>query len=96
MHVEYHEVASSNDIEKFYNHVKKSVANTEVATYLETCVRCGLCAEACHYYLSENISGDPRPDLVPAYKADLLRKIYKENYTFFGKLAKLKKCLALA
>ena len=88
MQVKYHERADSNDIKNFYSHVKESVANAEVATYLETCVRCGLCAEACHYYLAENISGNPRPDLVPAHKGDLLRKIYYENYTFLGKIKK--------
>jgi len=88
MHVHYHETADQEDIQKFYNHVQANVANAEVASYLESCVRCGLCAEACHYYLAENISGDPRPDLVPAYKADLLRKIYEENYTFSGKIKK--------
>ena len=89
MYVEYHEEATKEDIQKFYNHIKANVANSEIATYLETCVRCGLCAEACHYYLSENISGAPRPELVPAYKATLLRDIYKENYTLFGRVKKL-------
>ena len=89
MKVEYHETATEKDIELFYNDVKENVNNAEVVTYLESCVRCGLCAESCQFYMAENISGEPRPNLVPAYKGDLLRKIYKENYTVSGKIKKL-------
>ena len=88
MQVEYHETPTPQDIENFYAYIKQHVNNAEIATYLETCVRCGLCAEACHYFVSQNISGEPRPELVPAYKADLLRKIYEENYTLRGRVKK--------
>ena len=88
MRVDYHEEPTQQDIANFYEYVKNHVNNAEIATYLETCVRCGLCAEACHYYVSQNIAGEPRPELVPAYKADILRKIYLENHTFWGRLKK--------
>ncbi len=81
-------VLSKEEIEKFYEFCKKSI-NTEVASYLEACVRCGICAEACLFYMGVNVSGRIDPSLTPAYKADLLREIYKENYTLFGKLKKL-------
>ncbi|AAC07045.1 (Fe-S)-binding protein [Aquifex aeolicus] len=82
------EKVSQEDIKKFYNFCKSSI-NSEVAAYLEACVRCGLCAEACHFYMGENISGKIDPTLTPAYKADLLREIYKENYTLWGRIKKL-------
>ncbi|NPA51993.1 MAG: (Fe-S)-binding protein [Aquificae bacterium] len=86
--VEHKENISQEDINIFYEFCKKSVDNAEIASYLEACVRCGLCFEACHFAVSENISGKMKPELVPAYKADLLRDIYKENYTILGKIKK--------
>ncbi|MCA1985075.1 MAG: (Fe-S)-binding protein [Desulfovibrio sp.] len=37
--------------------VLKSETGARLQTYAETCMRCGLCAKACHYYLSHD--GDP-------------------------------------
>ncbi len=54
----------------------------KVAAALETCVRCGVCAETCHYYVA-----DPRPEHVPAYRAELLRKIYRGLFDPIGKIA---------
>ncbi|HSO28213.1 MAG TPA: (Fe-S)-binding protein, partial [Anaerolineales bacterium] len=39
---------------------------------LEACVRCGLCAESCHYYVA-----NPQPEYVPAYRAEQIRKVYR-------------------
>jgi ferredoxin len=36
-----------------------------VALHLESCVRCGLCAQACHFHLA---TGDPK--YTPAYKLE--------------------------
>jgi Fe-S oxidoreductase len=47
--------------------------NRQLEASLEVCVRCGLCAESCHYYVS-----DPKPEYVPAYRAEQLRKIYRK------------------
>ncbi len=88
LRVEHKEEITQREVETFYNFCKSSV-NTEVASYLEACVRCGLCAEACLFYMGENISGKIDPTLTPAYKADLLRDIYKENYTLLGRVKKL-------
>ena len=86
--VEYTKEPTKEDIQKFYDFCKEAVNNAEISSYLEACVRCGLCFEACHFAVSENISGKMRPELVPAYKADLLREIYKENYTILGRIKK--------
>ncbi len=82
------EEIGQEEVEKFYQFCKKSI-DMEVASYLEACVRCGICAEACLFYMGENVSGRIDPTLTPAYKADLLREIYKENYTLLGRLKKL-------
>jgi Fe-S oxidoreductase len=41
------------------------------ALHMEACVRCGLCAEACHFYVT---TGDPA--YTPIRKLDLLRRTY--------------------
>jgi len=51
----------------------------QLASYLHVCAHCGACSESCHYYTS---IGDP--DMVPPYKTDFLRKIYKGKYDLLG------------
>jgi Fe-S oxidoreductase len=52
------------------------LAHTEehLASYLEACVHCGNCAEACHFYQA---SGDPRH--TPAYKLFPIAKAYRRQ-----------------
>jgi Fe-S oxidoreductase len=52
-----------------------------VATYLDTCTKCGACAERCHYYI-----GTEDPFNMPAHRVDLFRKVYKKHFTIGGKL----------
>jgi Fe-S oxidoreductase len=56
--------------------------NRQLLASLEVCVRCGVCAEACHYYVS-----NPRPEYVPAYRAEQLRKLYRSLFDPVGKVA---------
>ncbi|MGE5251898.1 MAG: 4Fe-4S dicluster domain-containing protein, partial [Bacteroidota bacterium] len=49
--------------------------NRQLQASLEACVRCGICAEACHYYVST-----PGPEHVPAYRAEQLRKVYRQLF----------------
>ncbi|MCB1801937.1 MAG: (Fe-S)-binding protein [Gammaproteobacteria bacterium] len=44
------------------------------ATQLESCIHCGLCAEACQFYLQ---TGDP--ELTPIHKLDLLKRFYRRE-----------------
>ncbi len=53
-----------------------------VKSYFSSCVHCGLCAEACHFYVE---TGDPR--YTPIHKLAPLKKLWRQEYTFFGKLA---------
>ena len=41
------------------------------ALHMESCVRCGLCAEACHFYVT---TGDPK--YTPVYKLEPFRRAY--------------------
>jgi len=41
------------------------------ALHMESCVRCGLCSEACHFFLT---TGDPR--YTPVYKLEPFRRVY--------------------
>ena len=49
--------------------------------FLDTCVRCGACADKCHYYIG---SGDPKN--MPVLRAELLRSVYRKSFTLPGKL----------
>lgn len=47
---------------------------------MDTCVRCGACADKCHYFLG---TGDPKN--MPVARAELLRKVYQRHFTPAGK-----------
>mgnify|MGYP002780672122 CR=1 FL=1 len=44
------------------------------AAYLETCLHCGMCAEACHYYLQTE-----QPKYIPIGKVEPLKKLYRRE-----------------
>jgi Fe-S oxidoreductase len=54
--------------------------NHEYAAYLHSCVHCGLCVDSCHYYLE-----DKEVESSPAYKVDLIMKIFKRYFSLAGK-----------
>ncbi len=62
--------------------VLRQSLNRQLEASLEVCVRCGVCAEACHYYVST-----PKPEYVPAYRAEQLRKVYRNLFDPVGKAA---------
>ncbi|NQU65889.1 MAG: (Fe-S)-binding protein [SAR324 cluster bacterium] len=51
--------------------------------FMDICVRCGACADKCHFFLG---SGDPKN--MPVIRAELLRSVYRNDYTLAGKLLK--------
>jgi Fe-S oxidoreductase len=55
-----------------------------IASYLSSCVHCGLCAHACLFYTETE---DPR--YTPINKVEPLRRVWRSDYTFFGKLASM-------
>ncbi len=61
-------------------HVLEKQLNRPLAAALEVCARCGICAEACHYYVSE-----PKLEHLPVYRAEQLRQVYRREHDFFGR-----------
>jgi len=51
--------------------------------FMDTCVRCGACADKCHYFIG---TGDPKN--MPVVRAELLRSIYRNDFTTAGKILK--------
>jgi Fe-S oxidoreductase len=51
------------------------------ASQLEACTRCGMCAEACHYYQATG-----NPEFAPVWKIELLKRAYEQQFTLIGKL----------
>lgn len=51
-----------------------------IASQLEVCTRCGLCAEACHFYQATG-----NPEYAPVWKVELLRRAYEQHFTVAGK-----------
>ncbi len=72
-------MANNGSVQKALEILEKQL-NQPLKTALEVCARCGICAEACHYYVAE-----PKVEHVPAYRAEQLRKIYRKKHNFFGK-----------
>ena len=51
--------------------------------FMDICVRCGACADKCHFFIG---SGDPKN--MPVLRAELLRSIYRREFTTTGKILK--------
>jgi len=49
--------------------------------FMDTCVRCGACADKCHFFIG---SGDPKN--MPVLRSELLRSIYRNDFTLAGKI----------
>ena len=49
--------------------------------FMDVCVRCGACADKCHFYIG---GGDPKN--MPVLRAELLRSIYRGEFTLAGKI----------
>ncbi len=49
--------------------------------FMDICVRCGACADKCHFYIG---SGDPKN--MPVVRAELMRSIYRKDFTTMGKI----------
>ena len=49
--------------------------------FMDCCVRCGACADKCHFFLG---TGDPKN--MPVMRAELIRSVYRGEFTKAGKL----------
>lgn len=64
------EIAMKNFVRDFGAHA---------ATYMESCIHCGMCAEACHYYVQTN---DPK--YTPIWKLEPFKQAYKREMSPFA------------
>lgn len=49
--------------------------------FMDICVRCGACADKCHFFIG---TGDPKN--MPVLRAELIRSVYRKEYTMAGKI----------
>ena len=49
--------------------------------FMDICVRCGACSDKCHFFIG---SGDPKN--MPVLRAELLRSVYRNDFTTAGKV----------
>ncbi|MEK7990367.1 MAG: (Fe-S)-binding protein, partial [Thiotrichaceae bacterium] len=69
---------SSASFERGYHAFQEQI-DSSVAAYFQSCVRCGICAEACLFYTETD---DPK--YTPIYKLEPLRKVWEQEYTLWG------------
>lgn len=77
-------------IERVINSVLKAETGARLKTYVDICVHCGLCSEACHFYLSH----DNDPKFSPAGKVkqtiwEILNKKGKVDAEFIKRAAEI-------
>lgn len=73
----------SASLEKGINALKEQV-DSSVAAFFSSCVHCGMCADACLFYTETG-----GPERTPINKTEPLRRIWKSEYTLFGRIGKL-------
>ncbi|NNF99058.1 MAG: (Fe-S)-binding protein [Desulfobacteraceae bacterium] len=49
--------------------------------FMDICVRCGACADKCHFFIG---TGDPKN--MPVLRAELIRSVYRNDFTKVGKI----------
>ena len=62
----------------------REVMDAPIASFFSSCVHCGMCADACLFYTETH---DPK--YTPIHKLEPLRRLWKQEYTLFGKLGRM-------
>ncbi|MDH3900147.1 MAG: (Fe-S)-binding protein [Gammaproteobacteria bacterium] len=65
-------------------HAFREQIDAPVASFFSSCVRCGMCASACLFYTETE-----SPEYTPIHKLEPLRRVWKQEYTFWGRYAKV-------
>jgi len=78
-------------IEQVIQRVLKNETGARLKTYVDTCVHCGLCADACHFFLSHDKDA---PRFAPAAKVkqtlwEMIRKKGKVDVAFMKRAARI-------
>lgn len=68
------------DLEKALKVFKEKIDH-KYAAHLNSCVHCGLCADACHYYLTHEDTQS-----IPAHKLSLVIAVFKKHFSLMGKI----------
>ena len=74
--VRYDKQGDASDVERSAAAARTFMRDITRATavYLESCIHCGHCAEACHFYVT---SGDPQ--YTPIWKLEPLKRVYERE-----------------
>ena len=67
------EMAPEMRVERFKNVILEKI-DADMAVELESCIHCGMCAEACHFYI-----GTKDPKYTPIRKLDLMKRVYRRE-----------------
>lgn len=73
---------SGPSFERAHNILRTQI-DAPTASFFSSCVNCGLCAEACLFFTETR-----EPQYTPIHKVAPLRKVWKQEYTFWGKLGR--------
>jgi Fe-S oxidoreductase len=82
------DMSDDERVEQAMKHFVKDFGSAS-ATYLDSCIHCGMCADACHYY---RVTGDPK--YTPIWKLEPFKQAYKREaspFAFIYRLFGLKK-----
>lgn len=73
------------DVNQIVNNEINAIKNgpLPLQLYMDICAKCGICASVCPVYY-----GSQEKSLNPAERSDLIRRIYKNNNTLWGKMKK--------
>jgi len=72
----------SATLERGINAFKEQIDGPVVA-FFSSCVRCGLCAQACLFHTETGA-----PEYTPIHKLEPMRRVWQQEYTFWGRLGK--------
>lgn len=68
--------------EIMYNTMKDKLEKfRSFKVFMDICVRCGACADKCHFFLG---TGDPKN--MPVLRSELVRSVYRRDFTTAGRL----------
>jgi Fe-S oxidoreductase len=62
----------------------REVIDAPIASYFNSCVHCGMCADACLFYIENG-----KPEYTPINKVEPMRRLWEQEYTLLGRLKKL-------
>lgn len=73
------EELSQEDIARALRDFRERLDSSQAAS-LNSCPRCGLCSDSCHYYLSKR-----EVKSSPSYKLSVVEKVFKRYFSLLGK-----------